>query len=548
MNNYLAITIGPIYKTIQQARATREIWAASFVFSLMMKEILKQLDQHDKVATILNPAVSTVHENEWFHGAGIYPDRCQVQLKEGQTFTTEDMAAFRTAVFDTLLGGALKEQQTYFHIYAVQATYPAEMVNDPNLDTTKNVIHRLNKVMDNAELQVNFRQTGATPIIKKLTTRNNLNKLRAAGIGAEDEVFLADGEDKRLPSLIEISTQALKAEPTYKNLVTDVVWENLRRNDNNGNLTLAEEGILKTLKAEVKDKFRMHHKYYAIVQSDGDGIGDAITKVGNNPRATAEFSEKLMEFSKFAAGEIAAFGAIPVYIGGDDLLFIAPLVNEKAGVKETLFELMERLEANYKVDKTTMSYGIAISYYKYPMDKILDMAYDQLFKRAKKFNIRTEAERAANEKGRAKDAVAFNLRKGSGQFFGTMLPKRTAAYTEFLTLIKKAKNLEEAFVSSLIYTLEKHSYLLFDALEHQAEANFFEHHFNEKKESENEQFIAAIQTFTRKVFDTMENIETDVAWKSYLDKDEAVTKKSIIANTIYSCLRLLQLLNAKDHE
>ena len=67
MNNYLAITIGPIYKTIQQARSTREIWAASFVFSLMMKEILKQLSQHDKVEIILNPDVSTVQELSLIH-------------------------------------------------------------------------------------------------------------------------------------------------------------------------------------------------------------------------------------------------------------------------------------------------------------------------------------------------------------------------------------------------------------------------------------------------------------------------------------------------
>lgn len=40
---YLALTIGPIHKTMQMARKTREFWAASMLFSLLSKELCSEL-------------------------------------------------------------------------------------------------------------------------------------------------------------------------------------------------------------------------------------------------------------------------------------------------------------------------------------------------------------------------------------------------------------------------------------------------------------------------------------------------------------------------
>ncbi|RYU93038.1 type III-B CRISPR-associated protein Cas10/Cmr2 [Emticicia agri] len=37
---YHAITIGPIYQTFRNARQTREVWAASFLFSYLAKGII----------------------------------------------------------------------------------------------------------------------------------------------------------------------------------------------------------------------------------------------------------------------------------------------------------------------------------------------------------------------------------------------------------------------------------------------------------------------------------------------------------------------------
>ena len=40
---YTALTIGPIYKTLANARHTRELWAGSYTFSYLMKQILRKI-------------------------------------------------------------------------------------------------------------------------------------------------------------------------------------------------------------------------------------------------------------------------------------------------------------------------------------------------------------------------------------------------------------------------------------------------------------------------------------------------------------------------
>ena len=41
---YLAITIGPILKTLMEARRTRELWAGSVLLSTLMKHLILELD------------------------------------------------------------------------------------------------------------------------------------------------------------------------------------------------------------------------------------------------------------------------------------------------------------------------------------------------------------------------------------------------------------------------------------------------------------------------------------------------------------------------
>jgi len=40
--NYIALTIGPIYKTLANSKKPSELYSSSFVFSYIMKQIIKE--------------------------------------------------------------------------------------------------------------------------------------------------------------------------------------------------------------------------------------------------------------------------------------------------------------------------------------------------------------------------------------------------------------------------------------------------------------------------------------------------------------------------
>ena len=62
MSKYIGLTIGPIAKTLHQARKTREIWGASYLFSYLMKKIIKKLKDKD-VKFVLPYLLRRVEEN-----------------------------------------------------------------------------------------------------------------------------------------------------------------------------------------------------------------------------------------------------------------------------------------------------------------------------------------------------------------------------------------------------------------------------------------------------------------------------------------------------
>ena len=539
--NYLAITIGPIYKTIKQARKTREIWAASFIFSLMMKEILKALKARDKVAEILNPDVSDIQSNKTYHGAGVYPDRCQVLLN-GEFLSDDEINALREEVYSNLPGD-FSDCKDYFHIYVVQGNY-SELPTDPN----GVIIHRLNKLLANMELQQKFSQSGGVNIIEKLGRKSIFKALKKKGMAEEDPVYIKGQE--RLPSLLEICTRELQEESFYNKIVRDPIFKALVNEEMEID---PNDDILKNLKSEVgKENFKTRFKYFAIVQSDGDSIGERITGVGNEVEGMQKLSKDLMSFSKEAAEMITAFQAIPVYIGGDDLLFVAPLVSSQKIVEKdkkteeeiernkTLFDLIAELDKEFgsHLSGGTLSYGVSIGFYKYPMGQILESSYELLFEKAKKAIIKT------NEK----NALAFEVRKHSGKPFGAIMHKGTRSFEHFMSMFKTYHNLEETFLTGIMRTLNDQRFLLTAALKSGSTKHFFEHNFNEATHKENNKFLNDVEEFSVKVFNDFQNLKSKNVWCDYFENKEDLSDDNIIAHTIFSCLRLIQFLNSKDHE
>ena len=122
-----------------------------------------------------------------------------------------------------------------------------------------------------------------------------------------------------------------------------------------------------------------------------------------------------MHYTEQAAQLINEFSGMTIYAGGDDLLFLAPLENKEG---KSIFELCYDIqkcfrntinkEINHdkkedlKTGVPTLSFGIAMQYYKFPL-------YEAL---AKARSLLDDAKKTA---GIRKDSMSVQLTKHSGQ-------------------------------------------------------------------------------------------------------------------------------------
>ncbi|PID93468.1 MAG: type III-B CRISPR-associated protein Cas10/Cmr2 [Bacteroidetes bacterium] len=420
---YTAITIGPIYKTLQLARSTKAVWSASYLFSYLMKQIYKEVITEIKKEAILLPFISDDMLQERIHKkVGLFPDRI---IFEG---TLKDFEALRERVVSNLANIITQDIQKearkeirkdtikkhlkhYLTIKAVSKEIEAG---------TGNAVEIMNEYLTIQELQ---QQTSPSTFTNCLS---DFFELRDNGYNT-----FIQNEFERQPfkSISEIATSLLN---------------HTIREDNQDTFYLK-------LEQECKD-YKPIHKYIAVVQADGDNIGSLITKLGEKSkdfkRDIRSFSEKLYHFSLQALEIINKWKGTPIYVGGDDLLFFAPVAEVKnQKTEKTILNICNEISGKFdtlitqkytklKLKKDpTISFGINISYYKFPLDQSLKLAYKQLSK-AKEGN---------------KNAIALNITKHSGQSFEAVFQQDKKSFTQLTDFLKQS---EKPFFANFMYKLE----------------------------------------------------------------------------------------------
>lgn len=400
---YSAINIGPIIATLGMARKPRELWAASFLFSHLMKCIYAEAEKAN--AEIISPAKPKEDKNK----VGIYPDRIYFK---GDVDTKQLMGNAMWVFYDDLHGKGNRSinnpDLNYFNLMSAYC----------EADKDSKAIADLNQKLDILEL-CNFAADSDTA----RTIYNIISEKKNSPL-----FDLADGKFiKKIKTLEDIAaTQRIKH-------------------------------------PEIKEK--SHHRYFCVVQADGDNVGKTVSHSGLDDGKVWEISTALVQFGLDATQLIEDFGGLPIYAGGDDLLFIAPIIGQDG---THIFKLLDAIENNaFKgvkevVDpiglmddkgneiKASLSFGVSISYYKYPLYEALESARDLLFDKAK--NI---------EK---KKAVAWSLRKHSGGTFDAAFSLKDADLkTHFEKLIEATTDNET--VSAIAHKLRQNETLVDVVLE-----------------------------------------------------------------------------------
>lgn len=349
MEQYICITLGPVFDTINLASSPAALWTGSYLFSYLSKTICRTLTKYNVPENdIISPYYTDGEDQpENSDGVGLYHDR--IVFRQGK-FPFSDFDQVRQDaiehVADTfrLPAEYLKE---YFLIRAVQCES-----DSPIIDSTK--------ALDCLELN------------KPLPAPRSDNPLLELLVGKE-----------------HFGNERIKQLPLTKGFTN---WH-LRKN--NGSLKSVSD-----ISGEFWNTGMKKHHYYAIVRADGDHMGDIISSL--HPDQMRDFSKKCIFYCAQIAADVAAYGGVTIYSGGDDLLAIMPCENRQGkNVLEFAQEANETFKAAFAQfsESVSLSFGITICYNRFPLYEALEDSQNMLFGAAKS----------------KRNCVAIHIQKHSGQ-------------------------------------------------------------------------------------------------------------------------------------
>ncbi len=374
---HVGCTIGPIFNMLNKARRPKEIWLASYLFSRFAERMVERLVEGK--ASMISPSCAGCKVARDVKEVGLYSDRLFFSIygdekKAQKLVECAKAAAIELLAEDMACAGCGK--QGVIEEYLRTALYVLYVMEPAASDDSPIPMHELTAKLDEQECYPPFVMRVDEDNPDYLT--DYLENASASGWMPE--------------AMAQVDFQKLAC-----NAVTD--------------------------KRKVKN-------YLAMVQADGDSMGKLLQalSVKKDEESVKELSAFLFERGKYNAQTVGEYGALPIYFGGDDMLFLAPIYSEKG---RSVFELVSALsnafdEAYHLLEekipairalaeagsKPALSFGISICYTKYPLRFIRESAAGALFSGAKK---------AVWTAKREKKAVAIEQHKHSGQICKVML-------------------------------------------------------------------------------------------------------------------------------
>ncbi|MBK9961555.1 MAG: type III-B CRISPR-associated protein Cas10/Cmr2 [Saprospiraceae bacterium] len=443
---YIAITIGPIVDTLSNTRATRELWAASYTFSYLMKEIIRELKKDNTREFIIpfvdeelfKPIKDRVDE-KYKLGAGVFPDR--IIFKSGEEDTKDIIKTIASDVirqFGTDIAWYLypKTENKHKALIAFVEQYFQIDVIQMDLGESPKPILELSEFLNTLELRRCF------PVLKTHFLQTFFSWVNNSFLARD-----AFKEEKHgFDTLLHIATREFKDTPQYKSSLKycsehqdDFVKSTENEGADDGSEsppntqttleTQSDSTLIQSLAKEFKTKtaglqFKAIHKYIAVVHSDGDRVGEIIKLIEDGGKFKHSlFSKEMNNFALHAVKKLELYGGMPIYAGGDDLLFFAPVVNGKEDIFHLLKELDEDFSNHFKEFKipVSQSFGLSIAYYKHPLAEMLDTSRNLLFIEAKSGK---------------KNNIALRLEKHSGSFIATNLHLKDKSTGVFMEILK----------------------------------------------------------------------------------------------------------------
>lgn len=443
---YIALTIGPIFRTLAMARATRELFAASYLFSNLMEELVHAFHNN---GTLLFPYEGAMRINtDCTFKPGLFPDRMIMELSKTNpiSFTyavsivNETKKKWIKKHFSANRNISLDELYNYFQTHLLEIA----------LNENEDPVHAIFPLLDTMEQRA--------PMVEE--SELDLNAF-LTDFHLYEFLFKKEIIPNRFPSIPEIGIADLF--PDYREQLDVIFTDSMHGR-------ISERDAKNKIKEKCKNEYKFYHNYIAIVVADADDLQNLIRAffASRHGSSLPSFSKIMMEFGNNAAEIIAKKSGIPVYCGGDDLLFFMPVKFNVKTIFDSISELDEifrktLIESNEITEVIatwnsgitrqnrrkplhipTISWGVALSYNKFPLSEALEEARSLLMDNAKKVS--------------GKNGIAFRLLKHSGHYIGTTISKTWKSWKLFNALMQFDLREEEDvdnFIASLQYKLEQ---------------------------------------------------------------------------------------------
>lgn len=431
---YIAITLGPISRIASYAEDTKGIWASSYLFSYIAKHVIKPFNGK---RTFLLPTLNKeMDDPAIIQGAGVYPDRYVFESQIGDfemlCKNVQDVYTSLAKNISDVIKKDIKDIEAYLRrtikVYAFERSFKE------NEDVVKDCENRLGYM----ECQDLYPQ------------KEPINYLRLFFERVKDSFLVDDGfgstnRDRLFETIIEYAAVEIDTNEFWK--------KNSGKVSRFPSKALVDE--VKLAEAE-KDKIvKPYHKYIVFVKADGDNMTETIKGLQEQGRSAMDLSKALFDYNKETIRLISAYGGRTLFLGGDDLLFFAPVRNGNQTIFSLLAEIEQKFMAalrkwipDWEITLPTLSFGVSITYYKHPMFEAYQKAEDLL--------------RLA--KSGTKNRIAWYLRKHSGQVYQSVVLKE---HVELYEQFKKwttdrvfMLTAKEDYLSSFTYWLEQNRLML----------------------------------------------------------------------------------------
>ncbi|KGM98503.1 type III-B CRISPR-associated protein Cas10/Cmr2 [Clostridium botulinum] len=587
---YIGVTIGPIFKTIQLAKHTGELWGSSYIFSFIMKKIIEKILKNLKnniEDRFIVPYVGKGASDEIFQKslkAGIFHDRFIFESRKNEfklvnsiIEDVKNMVAqkvyedinnyhekiknvtckqgndnnkFIQKLNDIFIDNNIKSNikkyiKEYFQIYCVEVEIDEESIKNNNI----NIIFEVSKYLDAVELNQKFINSEKKNYLAYFLK----NEIIKNSFLARDAFEQSNTKDTK------ISKKYYKNYPSLSNIAMRDLG--VKTDDSR------DEGELRN---SYKKERKKVHNYVAIVQADGDSISKVIEglKQSSNDKSQSfkEFSKKLYDYAIGAVDIIEKYGGFTIYAGGDDLLFIAPIINKTSGNDcKSIFELIDLLSEKFESKlrkyvkknsekKPTLSFGMSVIHYKYPLYEALKDTEKLLSCDAKKYKCFNEYKNKTIEK----DAIAFKVIKHSGQYYKLTLNKKLKSYKKFkeflrkeITILNGKENKREGLINNLRTISNKlwvqENILNCIGCNLNMLENYFNNNFNEDYH-EKDEVKESINHIRDLIFEIYSEVKLEVKDKYDIEELNKIFKEKKVKEKIYTYLKFLRFLGEDEKE